>query len=136
MSLVKGITFSLKANIIPVPTLESINYQIDNQGFYYVVLDCYKNKCFVQKFKNNHPISSPYIDSVENLSKIDSDFYGYSEKVLDEMFEIKVIKPSSILIGNFAINNANLSDSGNKDIKPIYLSEHEYVKINDSKSTK
>jgi len=136
MSLVKGIAFSLKANIIPVPTLESINYEIDAKGSYYVVLDCYKNKCFVQKFKNNHPTSNPYIDSIENLSEIDSDFYGYSEKVQDEMFKINVIKPSSILIGNFAINNINLSDCGNSDVKPIYLSEHEYVKINDSKSRK
>ena len=99
-------------------------------------MSCYKNKCFVQKFENNHPTSNPYIDSIENLSEIDSDFYGYSEKVQDEMFKINVIKPSSILIGNFAINNINLSDCGNSDVKPIYLSEHEYVKINDSKSRK
>ena len=136
MSLVKGLVFSLKANIIPVPTLESINYQIDDQGSYYIILDCYKNKCFVQKFKNNEPASDPYIDSIENLSKIDSIFYGYSEKVNDKIFKINVIKPSSILIGNFAINNINLSDCDNKEIKPIYLSEHEYVKIDDSKSRK
>ena len=136
MSLVKGLVFSLKANIIPVPTLESINYQIDDQGSYYLILDCYKNKCFVQKFKNNQPTSDPYIDSVENLSKVDSKFYGYSEKVQDDMFKISVIKPSSIFIGEFAINNMSLSKHDSKDVKPIYLSEHEYVKIDDSKSRK
>ena len=136
MSLVKGLVFSLKANIIPVPTLESINYQIDDKGSYYLVLDCYKNKCFVQKFKNNQPTSEPYIDSVESLSKVDSKFYGYSKKVQDDMFKINVIKPSSILVGKFAINNISLSKHHSKDIKPIYLSEHEYVKIDDSKSRK
>ena len=134
MSLVKGLAFSQKINIIPVPTLDSINYQIDDQGLYYIVLDSYKNKCFVQKFKNNLPASSPYIDSFDNLSKIDSNFYGYSKKAKDDMFKINIIKPSSILIGKFAINNINLLNPDGKDVKPIYLSEHEYIKIDDSKS--
>ena len=135
MSLVKGIVFSLKADIVPVPTLESINYQIEDDDLHYVILDCYKDKCFVQEFKGNLPQSKPYIESVENLSRVESNFYGYSEKIESDMFKINVIKPSSILIGNFAINNIDrLLIDGNKDIKPIYLSEHEYVKINDSKS--
>tara|TARA_B100000427_G_C15303989_1_gene505298 strand:- start:140 stop:724 length:585 start_codon:yes stop_codon:yes gene_type:complete len=138
MSLVKGIAFSLNANIVPVPTLESINYQINDNDLHYVILDCYKDKCFVQEFKGASTYSEPYIESIKNLSKIESgSFYGYSEKVKNDEFEINIIKPSSILIGNFAINNIDrLLDSSSKDIKPIYLSEHEYVKINDSKSRK
>lgn len=138
MSLVKGIAFSLNANIIPVPTLESINYQINDNDLHYVILDCYKDKCFVQEFKGSSTYSEPYIESIKNLSKIESgNFYGYSEKVKNGEFEINIIKPSSILVGNFAINNIDrLLASSSKDIKPIYLSEHEYVKINDSKGRK
>ena len=138
MSLVKGIAFSLKANILPVPTLESINYQVEDSNLHYVILDCYKDKCFVQEFKDSSSYSEPYIESIKNLSKIESSsFYGYSEKVKNGEFEINIIKPSSISVGNFAINNVDrLLPSINKDIKPIYLSEHEYVKINDSKSRK
>ena len=138
MSLVKGIAFSLKANILPVPTLESINYQVEDSNLHYVILDCYKDKCFVQEFKDSSSYSEPYIESIKNLSKIESgSFYGYSEKVKNSEFKINIIKPSSILVGKFAINNIDrLSASSNKDIKPIYLSEHKYVKINDSKSGK
>ena len=137
MSLVKGMAFSLKANIVPVPTLESINYQTNDKSLHYVILECYKDKCFVQKFKDTNPCSDPYIESIEGLTKIKSNFYGYSQKIKDKELKINTIKPSSILIGNFAIKNIDrLLKNNNKDIKPIYLSENEYVKINDNKGRK
>ena len=38
MSLVKGIAFSLKADIVPVPTLESINHQIEDDDLYPLIM--------------------------------------------------------------------------------------------------
>ena len=135
MSLVKGMSFSLDSKIIPVPTLESINYQINDEKVHYVLLDCYKNKCFVQKFIGKEPSSKPYIESIENLSKSNHQFYGYSNKIQENILNIKKIKPSSIFVGDFAIQNMNkLLNESDEDIKPIYLSENKYVKINDSKS--
>ena len=68
LSLVKGLAFGLKTNIIPVSTLESINFKIKDKDSHYILLDSFKDKCFIQKFKGNKPVSDPYIESIENLS--------------------------------------------------------------------
>ena len=129
LSFVKGFTFGLDSKIIPVPTLESLNFSVKDQGEHYIVVDSYRDKCFIQKFDGLKIANEPYIDSISNLANIKSEIYGYSESIQNS----HKIVPSSILIGQYAIKNSSNLIQKNKidDIGPIYLSDSKYVKIND-----
>ena len=56
MSFAKGLAMAANIPIIPVPTLEAMNYNIDNNGLYYIVLYSHKNFVFQQCFQNGNPI--------------------------------------------------------------------------------
>ena len=134
LSLVKGLAFGLKNNIIPVPTLESLNFSIDNKKDHYIILDSFKDKFFIQKFKGQKPLDLPFIGSIEKLKENKTDIYGYSTKKIKEIHLNRIV-PNSILIGEYAIKNKiKLLKQYNSEINPIYLSDNKYIKINDSKS--
>jgi len=134
LSLVKGLAFGLRNNIIPIPTLESLNFAIDDKKEHYVILDSFKDKFFIQKFNGEDALDSPSIESIEELKKIKLKIYGYSKKKIEEI-HLHKISPSSILIGEYAIKNKiKLSKQYDSEINPIYLSPNKYIKINDSKS--
>ena len=133
LSIIKGLAFALKSNIIPVPTLEGINDGLNDKNIHYVIINSFKNKCFIQKFKGNRIIGKPFIDDMENIIKLKDKIYIYSENIVNKEYES--IFPSSISLGEYAIkNSAKLSIPYNAEIKPIYLSENKFLKINDSRS--
>ena len=130
LSFIKGLAFGFKSSIIPVPTLESLNFAANIDDIHYIVIDSYRDKCFIQKFKGLEALEDPYIDSLSNLDNLKYEVYGYSSYIKDE----KAIFPGSILIGNYAISNkSKFINSDDNSINPIYLSENRYVKIDDSK---
>ena len=51
LSFIKGLAFGFKSSIIPVPTLESLNFSVNIKDIHYIVIDSYRDKCFIQKFK-------------------------------------------------------------------------------------
>ena len=132
LSFVKGLAFGLDKKIIPVPTIESLSSVVKHKTKYYIAIDSYRDKCFIQEFDGEKSISSPRIESTSNLDNIKSDIYGYS----DSIKKSNKIIPSSILVGEYAINNKINLLGKNKinDINPIYLSDTEYVKIDDTRS--
>ena len=132
LSFVKGLAFGLKKRIIPVPTIESLATSINNNSKYHIVIDSYRDKCFIQEFDGLKYISEPSIRLISDLDEIKSDIYGYS----DTISKINQVTPSAILVGQYAINNeSNLIKNYNMDdINPIYLSDTEYVKIDDTGS--
>ena len=132
LSIVKGLSFGLKNNIVPVPTLEAMNYSVNNSKTHYIALSSYKDKCFIQKFRGKKPIEDPFIDNYDNISKINDTVYLYSDNA---NHDYESISPSSISLGQYAIANyMELVKKHNEDIHPIYLSDNEFVKINSNRS--
>ena len=130
LSFIKGLAFGLDASIIPVPTLESLNFSTNIEDMHYIAIDSYRDKCFIQKFKGLEPLEEPYIESLSNLSNLKYEVYGYSSFIKDE----KIISPSSVLVGRYVIENkTKLINGPERSINPIYLSENRYIKINDNK---
>ena len=132
LSFLKGLAFGLKGRIIPVPTLESLNFSIKDNSRHYIVMDSYRDKCFIQEFKGFEIVGEPSIKSKSDLSNTQSNIYGYSDIVKNS----NKIFPSAILVGKYAIRNKSdlLLNSNNNNISPIYLSDSQYIKINDSRS--
>ena len=132
ISIIKGLTLGLKNDIVPVPTLEAMNYPIKDKDTHYIVLNSFKEKCFVQKFKGSLAIDEPFVLNLEDLDKINN-AYIYSKNTI--ITNNNFITPSAISLGNYAIENyKKLVKKYNEKIKPIYLSENKFVKINDNKS--
>ena len=128
ISLAKGLAFGKDIDILGVPTLHSLNFSLTDNRERYIILDSYRDKCFIQRFKGQKPCDSPYIELLENLKKMKLQIYGFS----NSLKEPEKIIPSSVLIGKYAIKNRQeLLDN---KINPIYLSENKYVKINDSRN--
>ena len=132
LSFLKGLAFGLNSRIIPVPTLESLNFSAKhNSSKHYIVMDSYRDKCFIQEFKGETAVNPPYVESTSYLVNIKEELYGYSESIKSSN---KII-PSATLIGKYAIENkSNLMQENNDNINPIYLSDNEYVKIDDTGS--
>ncbi len=95
-------------------------------------MDSYRDKCFIQEFKGFEIVGEPSIKSKSDLSNTQSNIYGYSDIVKNS----NKIFPSAILVGKYAIRNKSdlLLNSNNNNISPIYLSDSQYIKINDSRS--
>tara|TARA_Y100001958_G_scaffold154644_1_gene143942 strand:- start:861 stop:1484 length:624 start_codon:yes stop_codon:yes gene_type:complete len=132
ISIIKGLTLGLKNDIVPVSTLEAMNYPIKDKDTHHIVLNSYKKKCFVQKFKGSLAIDEPFVLNLEDLDKINN-AYIYSKNTI--ITNNNFITPSAISLGNYAIENyKKLVKKYNEKIKPIYLSENKFVKIDDNKS--
>ena len=94
-----------------------------------IVIDSFKDKCFIQKFDNHSPLGAPYIYKTSNLSTLERPIFGYSKKIKKTNY----IKPSSLLIGEYVMRNyKSLVKKSTNDISPIYLSDNVYKKINDN----
>ena len=133
LSIVKGLAFGLKNNIIPVSTLEAMNYSVNDKGIHYVSINSFKNKCFIQKFKGSVILDPPFIFNIEDIGNLDDKVYLYSNNAIEQ--NCHLISPSSISLAEYAIiNYSRLVKKYNDDISPIYLSENKFVKINDNKS--
>ena len=77
-------------------------------------------------------VSEPSIRLISDLEEITSDIYGYSNSVA----KFNQVITSAILVGQYAINNESdlIKNNNMDDINPIYLSDTEYVKIDDTGS--
>ena len=133
LSIVKGIAFTLKNNIIPVPTFDYLNFQISNQDIHYIALSSFKNKCFVQKFDADKSLGRPYLELIDNLRNVKENIYADFQNSQNGIKCIKII-PNSVFLGRYAIKNSKkLLKKYNDQINLIYLSNVKYEK-NVSKS--
>ena len=128
LSLVKGISLILKNNIIPVPTFDYLNFQVNREDVHYIALSSFKDKCFIQKFKGLSSIGTPYIDSINNLKNIKEDIYSNFEDCNNQI-EFLNLMPNSIYLAKYAIEKEEeLLKKYNDEVKPIYLSNIKYEK--------
>ena len=128
LSLIKGMSLVLKNDIIPVPTFDYLNFQIDSKDMHYIALSSFKNKYFIQKFDGMVSVGDPYIESIDNLKNINEDIYSNSQGYNNKIKFLKII-PNSVYLGKYAIKNREkLSKKYNDEINPIYLSNVKYEK--------
>ena len=77
-------------------------------------------------------MDEPFVLDLKDINKINN-AYIYSKN--SAFTNNDLITPSAISVGNYAIGNyKKLVKKYNEKIKPIYLSENKFIKINDNKS--
>ena len=102
VNFTKGLAYGLNIPIVPVNSFDSINTIIDNRDRYYIALYSHKDYIYYQEFKNRIPCSNQKCDKVSVLENYM--IYGYQLDKINNM-EYSNIYPSSINVGNFALNN-------------------------------
>ena len=119
MSFAKGLAMAANIPIIPVPTLEAMNYNIDNNGLYYIVLYSHKNFVFQQRFQNGNsilPISCEVFDS-DKLKPL----FGYN---------MELAPMSAKSVGELAIKNFSKWKIHNlSEVSPNYVTDFKLGEI-------
>ena len=126
LSMAKGLAYTLNKPIIPIDTIESINYEIKDKD-YFIVVPAYREFCFIQEYRNGRRINNIKFDNIEFL-KNKVNIYGY----LENNFDIKInqILPSSKNIAKVAYLNFNKYICHDiKSIKPNYIKPIKYKEI-------
>ena len=110
----KGLAFGLGIPIVPINSLEAINYNLNCKEEYYIALFSHKDFVYYQKYENGLSKSIQKCESVEKLDNLK--IFGFN---LNKISNIKYerVKLSSINIGKFA--SMNYLDLGTKDYDSI-----------------
>ena len=120
LSFAKGLSLALNIPILPIETFLAMNENVNYHDKYYLGLFSHRKYIYIQEYKNNEPIESPKCIKYNELK--DFKIFGYG---LDNISNLKFdeIRPSSVDVGNYAINNYNkLTKDITENISPIYLS--------------
>ena len=123
-SFIKGLAFSIKKNIIPINTIESMNSKLDIQGNYYIAIFSHRDYIFYQEFLNGKPVGKQGCNRVTNLKDIN--FYGYGLNKISNINYIEVL-PSSLNLVDFLLKNCDsllLDKKHISEISPIYLTKN------------
>ena len=128
ISLAKGLAVANNIPIIPVPTLQAINQDINEKGIYWVIIHSHKDMVYTQKFNSGTPVSKIKYSKfdINKFSKI----YGFNLDKLCSNKEYFSILPSSKLIGKLAIER--FSDWAKNDhslITPNYITDFNFNKV-------
>ena len=99
MSFSKGLAASSKLPIIPVPTLSGINYNINVEGNYCIMLHSHKEYVYLQNYFSGKAMTEVFF--VDYKSKKNELIYGFNLDSLDVDF---VLAPPSVeAVGKLAI---------------------------------
>ena len=127
LSFAKGMAFALDKPIIPIDTMESFNYTIQDSN-YFIVIHAYKDYFFIQEYKNGQKFKDIIFDTID-LIEGQASIYGYSPQELKN--NLIKIKPSSINIANVAYNNYEKYICNNiKSISPNYIKPIQFKEKN------
>ncbi len=125
LSFAKGMAYALKKPIIPINTIDSLNYSIDDSN-YFIILSAYKNFYYIQEYKQGIKSNNIKFDTIESI-KNESKIYGYTENKLDR--DIIEVNPSSINIAKMALKYYdNYICKDVKSIKPNYIKPIQFKK--------
>ena len=130
LSMAKGLAYTLEKPLIPIDTIESINFLVKDKN-YLIVLPAYKEFCFVQEYKNGVKVNEIQFKNIDDIKSKDN-IYGYLEKDFD--LKINQILPSSKNI--YKVANKNFEKyicDDIKSIKPNYVKPIKYKEIKLSK---
>ena len=103
VNFTKGMAYALNIPIVPVNSLDALNYLIVNDKRYYIALYSHKNYIYYQEFENRVAQSKQICNKASLLKKYD--IYGYQLDSLDDIITYNEVIPSSYNIGLFASNN-------------------------------
>lgn len=120
-SFVKGLSYAIKKQIIPINTFESMIVNSNLSGNYYVALYSHKNYVFAQEFLDGEALGEQVCDKISNLKKLP--IYGYALNKIENL-QYNEQKPSAIkMIEYFNQNFESLTKKQKdiNDISPIYL---------------
>lgn len=124
LSFAKGIAFSLQKPIIPIDTIESLTYEINDLN-YMIAIHAYSDYFFIQEYKNGVRFKKPLFDNLDNIS-YKNKIYGYDSNKSDIIISSK---PSSIKIANMAYKKYDEYKCDNiKLIKPNYIKPIQFNK--------
>jgi len=120
-SFVKGLAYALDKNIIPINTIDAMNFSINDNNEYYIALHSHKDYVYYQKFFKGEAIGNQYCDRILNLEKFF--FYGYGlKKFLD--INSSEVRPSSLNLINYFLKNKELKNEQSiAKITPLYLTK-------------
>ena len=128
MSFAKGLAMAANIPIIPVPTLEAMNYNIDNNGLYYIVLYSHKNFVFQQRFQNGNPIL-PISCEVFDSDKL-KPLFGYNMSKIIKLSEKELAPMSAKSVGELAIENFSKWEIHNlSEVSPNYVTDFKLGEI-------
>ena len=124
-SFTKGIAYSLSKPIIPINTIDSLNYSI-NDSDYFIVLSAYKDYFFIQEYNNGKKINKIIFDKINFIDK-NKNIYGYDpNKINNNIIEVL---PSAKNISELAYKNYdNYICHDIKSIKPNYIKPIQFTK--------
>tara|TARA_B110000438_G_C15670396_1_gene587928 strand:- start:194 stop:787 length:594 start_codon:yes stop_codon:yes gene_type:complete len=121
-SFSKGLAYSIDKPIIPIPTFEGLNNQINNEKKYYISLYSHRDYAFFQLYKLGAPISKPICSKISDMK--DYKIYGYGLRDKLENHQYTEIKPSAEDIGHIAFKKySQFCKKDINEINPIYLSK-------------
>ena len=110
----KGLAFGLGIPIIPINSLEAINYNLNCKEEYYIALYSHKDFVYYQKYEDGLSKSIQKCESFEKLENLK--IFGFNlNKIPNIKYEQIIL--SSINIGKFA--SMNYSDLATKDYDSI-----------------
>ena len=69
VNFTKALAYSLNIPIVPVNSIDSLNFSINQKGKYYIALFSHKDYIFYQKFKDGLAESNQLCDRVLKLNK-------------------------------------------------------------------
>ena len=101
MSLARGLAASGGIPIIPVPTLFSMNVNIQQKGKYWLLLHSHKNQVYAQRYHSGAPDSKIVIEEFQ--SEKYTLIYGYNLENICEDYHS--ISPSAKSVGKLALQN-------------------------------
>ena len=129
LSFAKGMAFSLNKPIIPIDTIESLNYSIQNKDInYFIVVHAYKDYFFIQEYKSGERFKNAIFDTIDSIDS-EAIIYGYSPNRVKK--NITQIKPSSLNIANVAFDNYKQYIRNDiKSISPNYIKPIQFKEKN------
>ena len=126
LSMAKGLAYTLDKPIIPINTIESINYSVKDKN-YFIVLPAYKEFCFIQEYKNGTKINDIQFKSLDDIKSKDN-IHGYLGNSID--LNINEILPSSKNIAKVGYENFDKYICYDvKSIQPNYIKPIKYKEI-------
>ena len=127
MSLARGLAASGEIPIIPVPTLFSMNENIQQKGIYWLMLHSHKNLIYTQRYLSGEPDSEIELEKYQSVKH--ALIYGYNlENICDDY---KSIPPSVKSVGKLALKNCNKwMEEDINQVSPRYITNFNISKVN------
>ena len=118
-SFVKGFAYALNIPIVPVNSIEAMNFNINEKGEYYISIYSHRDYVYCQKFNNGKPDSKQLCIQISTIEKYK--IIGYK---LNDIFNgnLKEVSPNSINVGYKSIELYNKESIMDYDsLSPNYL---------------